>query len=120
MLYIYTLSVASFLVVAQALWKISTKALDSNAPFSLASMFNKVLFTPQFIIGGILYVAATLIYVWLFSKFPYYQVQLTLITFSLILSTLVSSLFFKEYLLPINYLGIFILLLGVLLVTFKK
>lgn len=119
MIVIYTFFVATMLVTGQALWKSAAMALTPGMPFSINNYLIKVLLTPKFIIGGIIYVFATLVYVWLFSKFPYYQVQLTLVTLSLILSVGVATLLFKEQLSPVNYIGIFILIIGVFLITRK-
>lgn len=116
-LYLFSAITALLLVCGQSLWKLAANNLDKSAP--LIPSLLKVLFTVQFIGGAILYVIATLAYVWMFSKYQYSSVQLSLISFSIILSSLMAILFFKEHFLPINFLGIAILILGLFLVTWK-
>jgi drug/metabolite transporter (DMT)-like permease len=111
---------ALLLVIGQSLWKVASKAFLVFKGKSLFTVLFKLILSWQFILGGVFYVVATLLYVYLFSKFPYFAVQLTLVSFSIIFSLLVSTYVFKEGLGLINYIGAFIIILGVVLVTWKK
>jgi drug/metabolite transporter (DMT)-like permease len=120
MLYLLTLITAALLAAGQALWKsaaIALPALQKNN--SIFQAIIKVLLSAKFIAGAFLYVVATLIYLWLFSKFPFSAVQITLISASLALAVLISHFIFKENLYLINYLGVLIILVGVSLATKK-
>lgn len=117
MFYIYTLIAAVLLVAAQSFWKNASSSLGVS--LSLKTLYSLIV-TPSFLVGALLYVLATLIYIWLFSKYPYFSVQITLITFSVIFTLLVARLVFKEDLILINYLGVPLLVLGVVLATWKK
>jgi drug/metabolite transporter (DMT)-like permease len=119
MLLVFTSIVAGLLVIGQALWKSSAMAI-SNGSFSIINLITKVLLTPKFILGACLYVIATLAYVWLFSKFPYYAVQMSLVSFSLVFSFLISYFIFKESFSVSNFLGLALLIVGVILITWKN
>jgi drug/metabolite transporter (DMT)-like permease len=118
MIYILTAITALLLVSGQSLWKMAANNLDKSSP--LIHSLSKVLLTPQFIVGAFLYALATLIYLWLFSKYNYSVVQLSLIAFSVILSSLIAVLFFKEHFSIINVVGVFVLIAGIMLVTWKS
>jgi drug/metabolite transporter (DMT)-like permease len=118
MIYILTAITALLLVSGQSLWKMAASNLDKGSPL-VQSLF-KVLFTPQFLMGAFLYIIATLIYVWLFSKYNYSVVQLSLISFSILLSSAIAILFFKETFSIINYIGVIILIAGLILATWKS
>ncbi|MEI6266714.1 MAG: hypothetical protein WCP14_02390 [bacterium] len=121
MLYLLTIFTAALLATGQMFWKKAavtypTLIADHLSPTSAAL---RVIFSTKFFIGAFLYVVATLIYLWLFSKYPYYIVQTTLMVTSLVLTAAISVFIFKEELSLINLLGISIILFGVFLVSAK-
>jgi drug/metabolite transporter (DMT)-like permease len=118
MLYLMTIVTAFLLSVGQALWKSAALGFSAlQKENTLIGAILKVMFSVKFIAGALVYLIATLIYLWLFSKYPFSAVQITLISASLVLSVVISRFIFKETLNPINYLGIVIILLGVFLAT---
>jgi drug/metabolite transporter (DMT)-like permease len=101
-----------FLVAGQILWKISVKNIVINSPTSIIN----VLISPWFICGGILYVIATCVWVYLLSKLPLsflYPMQSLAYVFGLI----VAMVIFKEYVPAIRWVGVSVILLGVYLVA---
>jgi drug/metabolite transporter (DMT)-like permease len=119
-MYFYVFIVAIFLATAQTLWKIAGNNYASLAKdFSSLAAILKTAFSPQFIAGAILYVVATAIYVWLFSRYTFFAVQVTLISTSVILAALISYFFFKENPSPINIFGLVVIIVGIVLATQK-
>lgn len=122
MLYLFTVLTALLLAVGQMFWKkaaVTYPELISNNVSSGSAAF-QVIFSSKFFVGAFLYVVATLLYLWLFSRYPYYIVQTTLLVTSLVLTAMFSVLIFKEELTPLNLLGIAVILLGVFLVSAKR
>lgn len=122
MLYLLTLVAAVVLAGGQALWKTAAvgypKLITEGIPTFRAAI--TVLLSPSFIFGAILYVIATLIYLWLFSKYPYYQVQIILVSFSILASLMISRFIFKETFNLVNLVGMLLIIAGAALVTWKK
>ncbi len=120
-LYIYTVITALLLVTGQSLWKTAAGSynvyLKNGA--SLFKALVMVLFSGKFLIGVAVYIIATFFYLWLFSRYHFYTVQVTLISFSIIFSLFVSYLIFKESMSIINYWGVILIIVGVFLVTWK-
>ncbi|HBG81386.1 TPA: hypothetical protein DDW69_00940 [candidate division CPR2 bacterium] len=120
MQYLLSAITALLLAIGQSLWKLSAAAFNNQGDESLIKAISKVIFTPNFIIGAFLYIVATMLYLWLFSKYPFYAVQILLVSFSLIFSLLVSNFIFKEQINLVNYLGIPLILIGAVLVIWQK
>lgn len=122
MLYIFLFITALLLASGQSLWKKAAINfpiyLKNNTPL-IPAIF-KVIFSKFFIIGAFLYIIATLIYLWLFSKYPFYTVQISLVAFVIILSLIISNIIFKESINTINYIGVSLVLIGIILVTWGK
>jgi drug/metabolite transporter (DMT)-like permease len=122
MLYIQTIITALLLAAGQSLWKMAALKFPiyQNEGLSLFVSGFKTLFSVYFISGAFLYILATLIYLWLFSKYPFYAVQVSLVSFSIIFSLIISRFIFKESVALINYFGIVLVLIGVILVIWKR
>jgi len=122
MLYIETIITALLLAAGQSLWKMAALKFPiyQNEGLSLFVSGFKTLFSVYFISGAFLYVLATLIYLWLFSKYPFYTVQVSLVSFSIIFSLIISRFIFKESVSLINYFGIVLVLIGVFFVVWKR
>ncbi len=112
----------ALLSAGQALWKRAAinfpVYIKEGSPLFKAVL--QVLLSGYFISGAILYVVATLIYLWLFSKYPYFSVQLTMVSLAVVFSLLVSYFIFKEHISIVNFFGIPLILAGVILVTWKS
>lgn len=119
MLYVIAAFTALLLATGQSLWKKAAGGFSSFSMSSLLPSLAKIFLSPYFLIGAVLYVTATAIYVWLFSKYSFSAVQISLVSFSIIFTLFISNLFFKEHLELINYIGVPILLIGVLLITWR-
>ncbi|PIP31067.1 hypothetical protein COX25_01360 [bacterium (Candidatus Howlettbacteria) CG23_combo_of_CG06-09_8_20_14_all_37_9] len=122
MLYIFSAITALLLATAQSLWKTSTNNFPEYTKNGL-TLFQaaiKVLFSLHFISGAFLYIIATLIYLWMFSNYSFYAVQISIVSFAIIFSFLISHFVFKETANLTNYLGIPLILLGVLLIIWKR
>ena len=112
---------ASILVVAQAAWKkaFSSASFTFSINFLLSKQFLSIVLSPYFIFGGFLYVAATIFYMYLFSRFTFYSVQSVMLVTSITLSFLISAYAFKEPITLYKIGGLGFLIFGILLI-FKK
>lgn len=107
--------VALLLVSAQALWGSAIKS-DKLLAGTLPHISLSLLSSWKMWIGAGIYVLATLIYFYLMSKAPFYSVQVTMTGLSIVFSTCLALLLFKEQPTLINYFGILLVLLGVYLI----
>lgn len=81
-------------------------------PFALLSQ-------PYFWLGCIIYAVATALYIYVISKYSYGISYAIIVGYSAVLATVVSTRFFHESIRPVNYLGVMVILLGILLVVKK-
>lgn len=112
---------AIILVVAQASWKkaFSSASFALSANFLLSKQFFSIILSPYFIFGSFLYVAATIFYMYLFSRFTFYSVQSIMLVTSITLTFLISAYIFKEPITLYKIGGLGLLILGIILI-FKK
>jgi drug/metabolite transporter (DMT)-like permease len=114
MQYVLSLVVGILLASAQAMWRV----VAQREGITLSNIF-KVILTPQFIAGALLYVAATFIYLYLQSKYLFSTIQATLIVTSLFVSLIFAWVAFSEKISPLNLVGFVFLTIGILMVTQK-
>jgi drug/metabolite transporter (DMT)-like permease len=121
MLYILGLAVAVQVVLAQMLWKIASmqiqhdlagEALSSKAVWMVGLSWKIWL-------GLVLYGIATVLFIWLFGKYPYFIIQSFVTSCTLILTLLASLGVFHERISVVNFLGVICLLFGIFLVAQK-
>lgn len=106
------LSNTILLVTGQTLWKIGAGKIEFSG---LKAMVNMAL-SPWIVIGGILYVIATVIWIYLLSKLPL-SLLYPLQSVAYILGLLVAYFLFKEIIPITRWIGVLVILLGVYLVT---
>jgi|GEM_PF-2765523 len=114
MQYILSITTAILIVSAQSSWKHMMSSLGKIS--SLSDLFTKkyqIIFSPYFYLGIILYILATLLYFTLLSRFQFSVVQAIVVAGSLVISFIVASVLFKEHIMPFQYLGILLILIGV-------
>lgn len=114
MIYILSIIFASLLVLAQTSWKIGVDLTKtSNATLGVKQVFSALL-SLNFIFGAFIYVVATLLYLYLVSKYKFSTVQTLAIPLSLIFSILVSSTVFNEHITQKTILGVIIIVIGII------
>lgn len=120
MQYILSLLFASLLVAAQSSWKVAVNSDGNpfNRTLSLISVI-KFMFTPLVLMGIALYLMATLLYFYLLSKYRFSMVQSIAIPMSLIFSLMVATAFFGEQLSLINFIGLILVVAGIVLLTLR-
>jgi len=121
---ILSVVVGFLLVVGQALWKasMSTNEIVINRPVSLEALAKTaavILLQPLFILGCMVYLLATMLYVYVISKYNYGVSYAMIVACSTIFATLLSALIFKEKIYTLNIIGIVIIVLGIILVVRK-
>lgn len=97
-----------FLTTGQILWKLSVRGVVN---YNFSTVLG-VLFSPYFLFGGVLYVFATLIWIFLLSKMPLstlYPLQSLAYVFGL----LAGHFVFNEFISVQKIIGVAIILIGV-------
>lgn len=121
MIYIYGFIFALQLVLGQAFWKIAVEknnfALTSDFIFSKKILL--FLTSPSLILGVLFYLSATILNMWMLSKYQLSSIQLIAIPLTLIIMIFVGWKIFGESLHPINIIGLAILVVGIALATIK-
>lgn len=112
MQYILSIIVAFLLASAQALWRVVAQEEGVTA-----SNLMKVIISPYFVGGAVLYVIATVIYLYLQSKYLFTHVQTVLLASSLLISFIYASVFFSQKISIVNMAGFVVLLIGIVLVV---
>jgi drug/metabolite transporter (DMT)-like permease len=120
-LYILGVLTALQLVVAQGLWKSSLTAhhFELSRHYLLSRDFVTLLLSPGVLIGGVIYVVATVLYFGLLAKYPYALVQSLILASSLIFAFLASAFIFHERIGLSQLAGLVLLIGGVWLITHK-
>lgn len=118
MQYLFTLLFATLLVIAQSSWKVF---VDRHKElFSDGIQITKLipaLFSFYFLVGLIIYVVATLLYMYMLSRYSFSMVQGLAIPLTLIFSMVVAVVFFGDRLTVINITGIALIALGIVLLV---
>lgn len=102
----------SLLVGGQTLWKIGMERINFNGWKSIL----QIIMSPWIISGGVLYVIATAIWLYLLSKLPFSMIY-PLQSIAYIVAIIVALVLFKEAIPPTRWIGVSIILFGVFLVT---
>lgn len=117
MIYILALLISICLILGQSLWGSAVKKISPvgrNVPF--IEVLSGVLASPKFWLGAFFYGTGTLIYLLLLSKVKFFSVQISMTGLAIIFSVLISHFIFKESITVVNFIGIVLVLSGILLV----
>lgn len=106
---------ATLLVTAQAVWGSAIKQ-QHLLEGSWRTIATNLITSPRIWLGGFIYICATGVYFLLLSKVKFFSVQVAMTAVSIILSTILSVVFFKEALTIVNIMGMLLVLLGLTLV----
>ena len=119
MLYLLGILVALSLVLGQALWKIGVEHahLELSAKYLFTHKVFDLISSPYILGGTLIYILATLMYLGLLAKYQYSLVQGLVVPLSLIAAFVLARFVFHERLSPVNYIGLGVLVIGILLAT---
>ena len=119
MMYVLGLLVAAQLVIGQALWKVGVQGLNMelSVDYFRSGRVWHLLTSPYLIGGSIVYIVATLLYLFMLAKYPYSTVQGLVVPIALIIAFAIARWVFHEHLSATNIAGLFVLVAGILLVT---
>lgn len=119
MVYLFGFWVAAMLVVAQSFWKsgVTKHHFSLSARYLSSQKMVAFVFSPEVVAGVLIYIAATLVYMAMLAKYPYALVQALVVPASLLLAFLIARTLFHERISPMNYLGLALLLIGIVLAT---
>jgi multidrug transporter EmrE-like cation transporter len=107
--------IASLLVVlGQSLWKTSLVNLGTT-PGTLLTVFKKLITSPHFLLGSLVYGVAVVAYLYLLQKYKFSQAQTVFIVLSLVLSNFAATVVFGDKLTTHQYLGLSTIIAGLLI-----
>jgi drug/metabolite transporter (DMT)-like permease len=112
MIYFLLLVNVLLLVSGQMLWKVGASSINE---WGIQTIFY-LLRSPSFIGGGLLYVVATFIWMYIISKMPFsvaYPVQ----SLSYALGVICAYFIFKEQVQVTQWLGVIVIIFGVYLIA---
>ncbi len=113
---ILSILVSSTLVIGQSLWKTGAKEVfDSTGNKFWVAITNLPLVT-----GTVLYAIATVLFMVVITKYKYGTSYALIVAFSLIGATAISSYYFDEKISKVGLFGIVLILMGIILVVYKK
>ncbi|MCA9313415.1 hypothetical protein KDA08_03800 [Candidatus Saccharibacteria bacterium] len=119
---ILSIIVGGLLVLGQSLWKFAIAgSMDSGKAGLLTTLKNPLglLTQPLFLLGCVIYVIATVFYMYVISKYNYGVSYAMIVGCSTIFATTASTMIFHEKLNTINYVGVMVIILGIILVVKK-
>lgn len=121
MLYISALGFAFFIVAGQALYKaaVDSVGFELTLDFIFSKQLLKLLFSWQFLLGLALFLVATGINFWMYTRFQFSSIQAVVVPLVLVFSFIAGAWFFKDHISFVNILGFFVLVAGVVLATIK-
>lgn len=108
-----------FGIVSNALASVLIKFGVSSKSFPSIRNIKDLVENWPFWLGIFFYLLTFLLYTWSLSKFPLNIAHPVLTTGSVALVALISFFYFKESLNFLNMFGIILVIIGVLLITFK-
>ncbi len=86
----------SLLVVGQALWKIASGQLSGIAQNGIMALLMKLITNPPFLVGCVLYVLATGMWIYLLGQYEYSKIYPVFVGTCVILALIVGYFFFGE------------------------
>jgi len=120
MRYIATIVLALLLVTAQSCWKLAvnghTALFAGNVTLGKLVSF---VFSPLTLLGMVLYVVATGLYMVLLSRYNFSFVQAMVIPLSLVFSVSIATIFFHDHLSIVNIIGMAVIVVGIILFTLR-
>lgn len=121
MLYISGLGFALFIVAGQALYNAAVNKIgfELSLEFLLSKRLFELLLSWQFLLGMALFLTATGINLWMYTKYEFSSVQAVVVPLVLAFSFIAGAWFFKDEISALNTLGFFVLIAGVILATIK-
>lgn len=94
------------LVSAQTLWAGAVKSQGIFSTNDPVRIFLAIIGNEKIWLGALLYLATTGLYFFLFSKLPFFVIQISVTAMAIIFSTLIATFFFHEAITITNLLGI--------------
>lgn len=121
MLYISGLGFALFIVAGQALYNAAVHKVgfELNLDFLLSKRLLDLLLSWQFLLGMALFLTATGINLWMYTRYEFSSVQAVVVPLVLMFSFVAGYWFFKDEISVVNMIGFFVLIAGVILATIR-
>lgn len=113
---------ATFMITGQSLWKktLSGKEIVLSKEFLFSREFLSIITSINILVGAFMYALAMVLVFYLFSKYPFYLIQSSILVFAIIISITISKFFFHENITILTLLGFALLLLGIFLIYQKS
>jgi drug/metabolite transporter (DMT)-like permease len=113
MILVFSLLISLLIVCGQAMWKWAVSDIDKNniKLFSSEGIVH-LLLNPKLLFGTIVYAIATVSYIYMLSRYNYFQVQSIVVGGSLVITLIVAVTFFSERPSLVNIIGVCLIVLG--------
>ena len=120
MVYVLAVLISLCLISGQSLWGSAVKQIaPPGSNVAMQDLLIQMLQHPKLWLGGLCYVAGTVLYFMLLSQAKFFSVQISMTGLAIVLSVLISYFVFREVITSINIVGILLVLLGVALVMHR-
>lgn len=114
---VYSIIVSVLIVFGQSMWKSTvTDLVAKNVQLFSPNGFIQLILSPKLIFGTIIYGIATIVYIYLLSKFDYFQTQSIVVGASLVLTLIIATSIFREQPSIVNVVGVGLIVFGSVLV----
>lgn len=119
MFYLYSLLFSFFVVTGQALYNkaVNQENFELTASYLLSKKLVGLIANPLLIGGFILFLGATAVSFWMYTKYDFSSIQVATVPVILILSYAINYWFFNGNISLMNILGFAIIVVGVLVAT---
>jgi len=119
MFYVYSVLFSFFVVAGQALYNkaVNDENFELTTSFFFSKRFLGLITNPMLIGGFVLFLGATAVSFWMYTKFDFSSIQAATVPVILIFSYLVNYWFFDGKIGIYNIVGFLIIVVGVLVAT---
>lgn len=121
MLYLFGLIFAVLIVAGQTLYKyaVDRAAFEPTLSYLLSKKMLDFLFSWQFLSGLGIFIIASLISFWMLTRFHFTSIQAVTVPVVMALSYVAGAWLFKDTISGVNWIGLAILVVGVVLASLK-
>lgn len=119
MLYLTGIAFALLIVSGQTLYKIAVDkaGFELTLDFLLSRRLIEMLISWQFLLGLVLFLAATGINFWMYTKYDFSAIQAIAVPVVLAFSFMAGAWLFKDHISALNIAGFLVLVVGVVMAT---
>jgi drug/metabolite transporter (DMT)-like permease len=121
MLYLAGTLFSLLVVIGNTLFKyaVDRAEFSPNLSYMLSAKMIQFLLSWQFILGTLVFGCVSILSFWMLTRFQFSSIQAVTVPVIMALSFAVGTWFFNDTITPINIVGFFVIIAGVILATIK-